>query len=102
MKMSMKMIMQTVMLSSTITSSNQLTFPPDAGNLYISPTKVDLFLQHVEDTCHCPTHSEKTQTERKVSEYKSLEKTGKVKKFEGAFVSFIKSASLSPRLRNIL
>ena len=101
-KMLLKIIMQWVMLSSVITSSIQLLFPPDASTLYISPSKAALFLQHIEDTCHCPTHSEKTGGEGNFSEYKSFEKTGKTKKCEGAFVSFIKSASLSPRLRNIL
>jgi len=72
------------------------------NSLQICSTKVSLLLESIADTCDCPTHTCNKLKEKTLADTIKLEKTETPKKKEGAFVTFIKSSSLSPRLRNIL
>ena len=73
------------------------------NSLQICSTKVSLLLESIADTCDCPTHTWNKLEEKTVADTIRLEKTETPKKKAGgAFVTFIKSSSLSPRLRNIL
>jgi len=65
----------------------------------ISADKVSLYLESLAEACNCPSHSLEKRT---YAHIRIFDKASPDKKKEGAFVSFIKSSSHSPRLRNIL
>ena len=71
----------------------------DANSLDIAPAKVSLFLESMAESCQCPNHLYK---DKKTTARNTFDTSFNQKKVDGAFVSFIKSSSLSPRLRNLL
>ena len=73
--------------------------PSDDLSFNISADKVSLYLESLAEACDCPSHSLEKRTNAHI---RIFDKTSPDKKREGAFVSFIKSSSHSPRLRNIL
>ena len=69
----------------------------------LSVSKRELLLENLKETCNCRMHLDKTLDDKYLAAVrKNAENPQQKRKKEGPFVSFIKSASLSPRMRYIL